>query len=174
MKKLHIYLIAFLLACSTSSFAQYVNYEVKVILDSVKNMKGTLQKVSADGIAIEDFRGNYYIFKAKNIVKIKVRKKGLTFIESLGGGTGLGLAAGLGIFFSGDDGFNNFGENLAGTAFLTGVGAAGGTVTGLVAEAINTKLIISTYGNVEKFKKEYLKLQKYSKAYYLEKPMITK
>ena len=169
MKKIYIYLIFFLLACSTSSFAQYVKYEVKVVLDSVKNVKGTLQKVSADGIAVEDFRGNYYIFKAKNIVKIKVRRKGLNFIESLGGGTGLGLAAGLAIFFSGDDGFDNFGDNLAGTAFLTGVGAVGGTVTGLVAEAINTKLILSIYGNTEKFKKEYLKLEKYSKSYYLEK-----
>jgi hypothetical protein len=174
MKNLHIYLIIFFLACFTSSFAQYVKYEVKVVLDSVESIKGTLQKVSAEGVAIEDFRGNYYIFKAKNIVKIKVRRKGLNFIESLGGGTGLGLAAGIGIFFSGDDGFDKFGENLAGTAFLTGVGAAGGTVTGLVAEAINTKLILSIYNDTEKFKREHLKLEKYSKAYYLEKQMVKK
>lgn len=144
------------------------------MLDSVKNVKGTLQKVTAEGIAVEDFRGQYYIFKAKNIVKIKVRRKGLNFIESLSGGTGVGLAAGLAIFFSSDNSFDNFGENLAGTAFLTGAGAAAGTVTGLIAEAINTKLILNVYGNRGKFKRDYLKLEKYSKTYYLEKPILTK
>ena len=174
MKKFHIYLIFFFLSFSTSSFAQYVNYEVKVILDSVESVKGTLQKVTADGIAVEDFSGKYYIFKTKNIVKIKVRRKGLNFIESFAGGTGAGLAAGIAIFFSGDKGYDNFRDNLAGTVFLTGVGAMLGSVTGLIAEAINTKLIVSLYGNTEKFKKEHLKLEKYSKAYYLEKPAITK
>ncbi len=169
MPKTAISLTLILLLCSISTFAQYVKYEVKVVLDSVQSMKGTLQKVSPEGIAIEDFKGNYFIFNSKNIVKIKVRKKGLNFIESLSGGTGLGLAAGLAIFFSGDDGFNKFGENLAATAFLTGVGAVGGSLTGLVAEAINTKLILSVNGDKEKFKKEYTKLEKYSKAYYLER-----
>lgn len=173
MKKLHIFLIAILLMCSTSSIAQYVNYEVKVVLDSVKNVKGILQKVAAEGISIEDYRGNYYIFKAKNIVKIKVRRKGLTTIEGLGAGAGIGLVAGAAIFFS-DDYFNDVGQKITGTALLTGVGAVGGTLGGLVGEALNTKLILNINSDTNKFKKEYLKLEKYSKSYYLENPKITK
>ena len=86
------FLILSLLFCTTSSSAQYVKYNVKVVLDTVQSVKGTLQKVSSEGIAVEDFRGNYHIFKAKNIIKIKIKKKGLTFIESFAGGTGLGLS----------------------------------------------------------------------------------
>ncbi|MEJ5995804.1 hypothetical protein WG904_15340 [Pedobacter sp. Du54] len=177
MKSIHIYLIFFLLVCSISSFAQYKKYEVKVVLDSIKNVKGTLQKVSGEGIAVEDFRGNYYIFKAKNIVKIKVRYKGLTVVEGLGTGAAIGAAAGVAIFFTGDgvdSSFDKFGDKLAGTAFLAGVGAIGGTLGGLLGEALNTKIILSLYGDTQKFKKEYHKLEKYSKAYDLEKPAITK
>ena len=174
MKKLYICFTIILLMSNTSIFSQYKKYEVKIVLDSVKSVKGTLQKVSAEGIAIEDIRGNYYIFKAKNIVKIKVRKKGLNFIESLAGGTGIGLTAGVAIFFSGDNGFNSFGENLAGTTFLTGAGAVGGALTGLVAEALNTKLILNINSDPQKYKKEYLKLEKYTKSYYLDKPNDTK
>lgn len=173
MKKLPICLTIFLLMCTTLSFSQYVNYEVKVILDSVKNVKGTLQKVSEEGIAVQDYKGNYYIFKAKNIVKIKIRRKGLTTIEGLSTGAGIGLAAGAVIFFS-DDTFDGLEEKLTGTALLTGVGAVGGTLGGLVGEALNTKLILSVNGNTQKFKKEYLKLEKYSKSYYLEKAATTK
>jgi hypothetical protein len=160
------FLILFLLFCSTSSFAQYVKYNVKVVLDTVQSVKGTLQKVSSEGIAIEDFRGNYRIFKAKNIVKIKIKKKGLTFIESFAGGTGLGLAAGLSAFKD----THSAPEALAGTALLTGVGLAVGSVTGLVAEAINTKLILYINQDPEKYKREYLKLEPYSKSYFFEQP----
>ncbi len=170
MKKKHNYLILFLLMCFTSSFAQYVKYEVKVVLDSVKNIKGTLQKVSPEGIAITDFRGNYYIFKAKNIVKIKVRRKGLTTIEGLGTGAGIGLVAGAAIFFS-DESFNDLGQKITGTALLTGVGAVGGLLGGLVGEALNTELILNIKSDPQKYKKHYLKLEKYSKSYYLDKPL---
>lgn len=170
MKKLTIYLLFILLTPITSSFAQYVKYEVKVVLDSVKNIKGTLEKVSPEGIAITDFRGNYYVFKAKHIVKIKVRMKGLTTIEGLGTGAGIGLVAGAAIFFS-DDTFTDLGQKIIGTALLTGVGAIGGTLGGLMGEALNTKLILNINSDTQKFKREYLKLEKYSKSYYLDKPL---
>lgn len=173
MKNKHIVLILLALMWSASSFAQYVNYEVKVILDSVKNVKGTLQKVSPEGIAVKDFRGDYYIFKAKNIVKIKVRRKGLTTIEGLGTGAAIGLAAGAAIFFS-DDSFMDLGEKITGTALLTGVGAVGGTLGGLVGEALNTKLILNVNSDPQKFKTQYLKLEKYSRSYDLEKPITAK
>lgn len=160
------FLILFLFSYTTPSYAQYVKYNIKVVLDTVQSVKGTLQKVSAEGIAIEDFNGNYRIFKAKNIVKIKIKKKGLTFIESFAGGTGLGLAAGLSAFKDTHSGS----EALAGTALLTGAGLAIGSVTGLVAEAINTKLILYVNQDFEKFKREYLKLEPYSKAYFFEQP----
>lgn len=170
MKKLYIYLTFLILICSTSSFAQYVKYEVKVVLDSVANIKGTLQKVSPEGIAIEDFKGNYFIFKAKNIVKIKVRRKGLTVIEGLGAGAGIGLGLGAAIFFSNDT-FDQLGEKLVGTAFFTGLGALGGTLGGLLGEALNTQLIMNVNGDTQKFKKNYLKLEKFTKSYYLDQPV---
>ncbi|HTM99145.1 MAG TPA: hypothetical protein VL088_10400 [Pedobacter sp.] len=172
MKKVLFCLLVMLLACATSGFAQYVNYEVKVVLDSFKNIRGTLQKVSPEGIAIQDFRGNYYIFKAKDIVKITVRRKGLTVAEGLGTGSAIGLSAGVAIFFTNDT-FDDFGEKAFGTAFLTGVGAIGGTLGGLVGEALNTKLRLKINLNAQTFEKEYLKLEKYSKAYYLEKNLNT-
>ncbi|RZK43166.1 MAG: hypothetical protein EOO90_04165 [Pedobacter sp.] len=164
-----IFLVVILMMGSMLSFAQYVNYEVKVILDSVKNVKGTLQKVSPEGIAISDYRGNYYIFRAKNIVKIKVRKKGLTTIEGLSTGAGIGLVAGAAIFFSGDY-FHDVGTKIGGTAIFTGIGAIGGVLGGLVGEALNTKLILNIRTDTEKYNKEYLKLEKYSKSYYLDRP----
>ena len=177
MKKLCIYFTIILLMSNTSIFSQYKKYEVKVVLDSVKSVKGTLQKVSAEGIAIEDIRGNYYIFKAKNIVKVKVRNKGLTVIQGLGTGAGIGAAAGIAIFFSGDglhNSFDSFGDKLVGTILLTGVGALGGTLGGLVGEALNTKLILNINSDLQKFKRQYLKLEKYSKSYYLDKPIDIK
>lgn len=163
MKRFSSFLVLFLFFCSTSSFAQYVKYNVKVVLDTVQSVKGTLQKISAEGIAVEDFKGNYHIFKAKNIVKIKIKKKGLTFIESFAGGTGLGLAAGLSAFKD----THSASEAIAGTALLTGVGLTVGSVTGLVAEVINTKLILLINQDTEKYKREYLKLEKYTKSYFL-------
>jgi hypothetical protein len=160
------FLLLFLVFSAASSSAQYVKYNVKVVLDTLQSVKGTLQKVSAEGIAIEDFSGNYHIFKAKNIVKIKVKKKGLSFIESFAGGTGLGLAAGLSAFKD----THSAPEAIAGTALLTGVGLAVGSVTGLVAEAINTKLILYINQDPEKYKREYLKLEPYSKAYFFDQP----
>ena len=75
MKGAYFFLTLFFLMFFTSSSAQYVKYHTKVVLDNVQSVKGTLQKVSAEGIAIEDLTGNYHIFKAKNIVKIKIKKK---------------------------------------------------------------------------------------------------
>ncbi len=173
MRKVYFLLMVILLTFTTSGFAQYVNYEVKVILDSVQNVRGTLQKVSPEGIAVTDYRGNYYIFKAKNIVKIKIRRKGLTVAEGLGTGSAIGFAAGAAIFFSSET-FDDFGDRLIGTAFFTGVGALGGTLGGLVGEALNTKLILNIQMNEEKFKQNYLKLEKFSKSYYLDKPQVTK
>ena len=166
MKRLYIYLVLIMLMCFTSSFAQQIKYEVKVVLDSVESVKGTLQKVSPDGIAVTDFRGNYYIFKAKNIVKIKVRRKGLNFVESLTTGTGIGLAAGATLVSVAQPG-NDLALGLA--AAFTTVGAFGGILGGLAAEALNTKLILTINSDTQKFKKEYPKLEKYSKDYYLGK-----
>lgn len=162
MKTTSFYLVIFILFLSSSSYAQYVNYQVKVVLDSVQSIKGSLQKITPEGIAIEDFMGNYRIFKAQNIIKIKVKRKGLTFTESLVGGTGLGLATGLTVFKDS----HNAGEAIVGTALLTGAGLVGGTATGIIAEAINTKLILYINLDVKKFQKEYKKLEKYSKDHF--------
>ena len=161
MRNLSIYFICILLICATSSFAQRFKYEVKVVLDSVKNVKGTLQKVADDGISVTDFRGTNFILQSKNIVKIKVRRKGLNFIESLATGTGIGLAGGAMIILLGNE--SNLAVTLA--VGLTGVGAVGGALGSVVAKALNTELILDVNKDPAKFKEEYLKLEKYSKSF---------
>lgn len=171
MKHYYKLLLILFLVIPTSSFAQYVNYEVKLVLDSVKSVKGTLQKVSAEGIAITDAQQQYLIFKSKNIVKVKVRRKGLTVIQGLGTGSAIGLGIGTAIFLSNDH-LDKLGERLAITGIFTGVGAIGGTLGGLIGEALNTVIILNINGNTDKYKKLYPKLEKYSKAYFTEKPII--
>jgi|GEM_PF-948262 len=167
MKALYLLLLVFWLNGSVTAFSQHVKYEVKVISDYTKNVKGTLQKVSPEGIAVEDYRGNYHIFKAEHLVKVKIRKKGLTVAEGLGTGAGIGLTAGAAIFFTNDT-FKDLGQKVAGTAAMTGVGAIGGVLGGLAGEALNTRLILNIYNDTAVFKRHYAKLEKYSKAYYLE------
>lgn len=167
MSTRYLLLLIFWLSSSFAAFSQYVKYEVKVISGYAKNVKGTLQKVSPDGIAVEDYRGNYHIFKAEHLVKVKIRKKGLTVAEGLGTGAGIGLTAGAAIFFTNDT-FKDFGQKVAGTVAMTGVGAIGGVLGGLVGEALNTRLILNIYNDAAVFKRHYTKLEKYSQAYYLE------
>ena len=160
MKKLYFCLIFFLLASSTSSFAQRIKYEVKLVLDGVKNVKGTLQKVSADGVSIADYRGRSYFFTPQAINKIKVRRKGLTFVESVETGTGIGVVTGATIIL-----LAHSGSDLAVTLAvgLVAVGAVGGALGGLVGETLNTELVLVIQKNPTTYVNEYLQLEKYLK-----------
>lgn len=154
-----------LLACllvfsGTVLKAQNGDFEIKVVSKKYQSVKGKLQKVSPEGIAIQDYKGNYLIFRAAEIVKIKIRKRGLTVGEGAGAGAATGLVIGAGIW-SLDDGDQSSGEMLKWTAVLTASGAVLGTITGVIAEIANAKLILNIEGDEEKFKKNYKKLEKY-------------
>lgn len=154
------FIIVFLLIFALVSKAQTVDFEIKVISKKYENVKGKLQKVSPEGIAIEDYRGNYLIFRAEDIVKLKVRKRGLTIGEGAGTGALAGLGAGAAIW-SIDQENQSFADMAKLTGVLTVSGAAIGTVTGIIAELVNTKLSFTVDGDPEKFKKNYKKLEQY-------------
>lgn len=140
--------------------AQNRDFEIKVVSKKYQSVKGKLQKVSPEGIAIEDYKGNYLIFRTEELVKLKIRKRGITVGEGAGTGAiaGLGLGAAL---WSLDEEGQSFEDMAKLTGALTISGAAIGTLTGVIAEIANTKLTFSIDGNAEKFKKNYKKLEKY-------------
>jgi hypothetical protein len=165
-RALSIYFLFFLCIGASSSFAQRVKYEVKVVLHHAENVKGTLQRVSAEGISVTDYRGKNHFLTPQHINKIKVRRKGLNFVESVATGTGIGLVGGATIILL------SHSESDLAVAFgvaLVVIGAAGGALGGLIGEALNTELILILNKDTEKFKNEFLKLEKYSKSFNLDK-----
>lgn len=160
--------LMFLVLCSFSlaSLAQIENigdYEIKVISYTYKTTKGRLKKVNAEGIGIEDYKGNYIIYRTADIIRIKVRKSGLTLGKSVAGGTLFGAGLG-GTIWSLDESGQNMGDMAKLTALLTVTGAVVGTAVGGIVELSNTKLTLKVKGRQEYFKKNYQKLEKY--AYY--------
>lgn len=155
----------FLVLCSFSfaAVAQIENigdYEVKIISYKYKNTKGQLKKVNAEGIGIEDKKGNYIIFRTADIKKIKIKKRGLTLLEGLAGGSLSGVGAGLAIAS-----LDESGENTADIAKLTVILTASGAIIGMavggISELSNKKLTLRVKGNREYFKSNYQRLEKY-------------
>ncbi|SOD14799.1 hypothetical protein [Pedobacter xixiisoli] len=136
------------------------DYEVKVVSYRYKTTKGQLKKITPEGIGIEDYRGNYIIYRTPDIVKIKVKKRGLTFGKAVSSGTLLGLAIGGGLW-SLDENGENAGDMAKLTVVLTASGAVVGTAVGGIAELSNKKLTLNVNGNQEYFKKNYQRLEKY-------------
>lgn len=153
-------LTLFLLFAFAQLKAQNRDLEVKVVSKQYRTVLGHLKKVSPEGIGVEDYKGNYLIFRAAELVRIKVRKRGITIIEGLGGGALLGLGIGGGLM-SLDESGNNTNELLTLTALLIGSGAVGGTITGVIAQIVNNKLTLRVNGSDVKFRAGYKKLEKY-------------
>lgn len=158
MKSFFIILFLVFFCCILK--AQTGDFEIKVVSKKYQNVKGVLQKVSPEGIGIEDYKGNYLIFRTEDLVRIKVRKRGLTIGEGAAAGTLGGLGLGGAILSLDEDGESSD-ELVKLTAALTVSGAFIGTVTGVIAEIANTKFALTIDGNAEKFKKHYQKLEKY-------------
>lgn len=133
------------------------DYEIKVFSKNYKTVKGHLKKVNAEGLAVEDYKGNYIIFRTADIEKIKIKKRGLGFLEAIGGGTLLGLGLGATIWSeSGET------EDMAKlTVALAAVGAATGTVVGTVATVRQGKLTLWVNGDSKYFIQHYHRLQQY-------------
>ena len=159
------FLITLICFCSLSILgkAQTQNvgdYEVKVISSKYKTTKGQLKKVTPEGVGIEDFKGNYIIFRTSDIVKIKVKRRGLTLGRAVSTGTLAGVGIGAGVW-SLDENGQNAGDMFKLTAALAVTGAVIGTVVGGVAELSSRKLTLSVKGNQEYFNKNYQRLNKY-------------
>lgn len=160
MKYAFIFLILFTF---TKIKAQNRDIEVKVISNKYQTVKGQLKKVSAEGIAVLDYFGNYLIFRPNEIERIKVRKRGLTIGEGAAGGALGGLATGglLLTLASETEAEDSNGDLLKLTAALTAGGAAAGTLTGAIAQIVNTKLTLKINQDPTKYLSEYKKLTQY-------------
>lgn len=136
------------------------DYVVKVISNKYKTTKGQLKKVTPEGIGIEDFKGNYIIFRTSEIVKIKVKRRGLTLGRAVSAGTLAGVGIGAGVW-SLDENGQNTADMFKLTAALAVTGAVIGTAVGGIAELSSRKLTLSVQGNQEYFNKNYQRLNKY-------------
>jgi hypothetical protein len=162
MKIVLTILFAFLL-CITSSAQSIQNigdYEVKVFSYKFKTTKGFLKKVNAEGIGIEDKKGNYVIFRTADIKKIKIKKRGLTLLNGLTGGILIGAGLG-GAIWSLDESGENTADMAKLTALLAASGAVIGTAAGGFSELANKKLTLRVKGNQQYFKSNYHRLEKY-------------
>ncbi|RZK58545.1 MAG: hypothetical protein EOO91_08035 [Pedobacter sp.] len=157
MKHLIVILLCFF--CILAK-AQTSDFEIKVVSKKYQTVKGLLKKVSIEGIGVEDYKGNYLTFRPSEITRLKIRKRGLTVGEGslagLGGGAGLGAA-----IWSLDENGMATKELLTLTAALAGTGLVAGTITGIVAEIVNTKYTLTVNESDENYKVGYKKLEKY-------------
>lgn len=159
------FLLTFFCVCSWSlfSYAQTEtvrDYEIKVVSYQYKTTKGKLKKVSLEGIGMEDYKGNYIIFRTADIVKLKVRRKGLTLGKAVSAGTLLGLGIGGGLW-SLDESGENTADLAKLTVVLTASGAIIGTAVGGLAEVANRRLTLNVNGDEAYFRKNYQLLEQY-------------
>lgn len=161
-----VFFFAYLIV-KESKAQEFINYQVKVVTDSLGTQKGTLEKISPDGVAVNDGYGNYLIIKSKNIISIRLKKKGTTTAQGLLYGTVSGAAIGSLAFTNSELTSNG---QLVGFLAITSLGAVVGTTYGLIAELRSNKLMLRINKNPKIFASEYKKLEKYSKAFYIDKP----
>lgn len=164
MKTILLTLFCFLMTASLK--AQKGDYEVKVVSVHMQNVKGMLQKVNKDGLAILDYRGNYFIFKAEDIVKIKVKKRGLSLMRSAGTGALAGALTAAAILSIENENISSDSYRIA--AWATVIGVTAGTITGLIAEAVNVKHNLYINRSPKLFERNYKKLEQYIKVIHLE------
>lgn len=127
----------------------------------MQDVKGILQKVNADGLAIADYKGNYLIFKSADIIKIKIKKRGLTALKGAGAGALGGLVVSAAIFSLEEEGNEISGDNFKLAALITAGATVAGTLTGVVAEIVNTKVNLYINRDTDRFEKKYKSLEKY-------------
>lgn len=161
MKIVLTFFCAFLLYLTCSAQIENIgDYEVKVFSYKFKTTKGFLKKINAEGIGIEDKKGNYIIFRTADIKKIKVKKRGLTLLNGLTGGTLIGAGLG-GAIWSLDESGENTADMAKLTVILAASGAVIGTAAGGFSELANKKLTLRVKGNQQYFKDNFHRLEKY-------------
>jgi hypothetical protein len=137
-------------------------FEIKVVSNKYQTVKGQLKKVAAEGIGIEDYKGNYLIFRPSEIVRIKIRKRGITIGEGAANGALGGLAIGGLLLAAESEISDNSSTDLYKlTAALGAIGGAVGTIVGVIAELNNTKLLLKVNEDPANYQLQYLKLRPY-------------
>lgn len=137
-------------------------FEIKVVSNKYQTVKGQLKKIAPEGIGIEDYKGNYLIFRPTEIVRLKIRKRGLTIGEGAANGALGGLAIGGLLLAAESEVSGNASINLYKlTAALVAIGGAVGTIVGVIAELSNTKFILRVNEDPANYQLHYLKLQPY-------------
>jgi hypothetical protein len=147
---------------------EFANYQVKVVSDSLPTVKGTLEKISPEGIAVNDGYGNYIMLRSKNIISIRLKKKSITIAKGLLIGTVSGAAIGALAFTDNNNASSN--DQLFIFLSVTTLGAVVGTTYGLVAELRANKLFLRIDKDQKLFASVYKRFEIYSKAYYIDKP----
>lgn len=87
----YIFVLALFFSVNQLKAQKYEDIEVKVISSKYQIIKDQLNKVTAEGIGVADYAGNYFILRPKEITKIKVSKRGLTIGQGAGGGALISL-----------------------------------------------------------------------------------
>lgn len=150
--------IAFFLLLFAVHKVNAQEFEIKVVSNKYQTVKGQLKKVAAEGIGIEDYKGNYIIFRPSEII----RKRGLTIGEGAANGALGGLViGGLLIAAEAEISDQSSAELYKLTAALGAIGGAVGTIVGVVAELNNTKLILKINENPNNYQLQYQKLAPY-------------
>lgn len=154
--------IAFFLLLFAVHQVNAQEFEIKVVSNKYQTVKGQLKKVAAEGIGVEDYKGNYLIFRPTDIVRIKIRKRGLTIGEGASNGALGGLViGGLLIAAEAEISDQSSAELYKLTAALGAIGGAVGTIVGVVAGLNNTKLILKINENPNNYQLQYQKLAPY-------------
>ncbi len=161
MRNNYIYLcLIFLFFFALSAKAQTGDFDVKVSLFKYKSIVGHLMVANTEGIAIEDYKGRYHIFKVADIKSVIVKKRRLPFRTYVGIGTMAGVTAGLVVALGAEklgvtDGILEVG------LLLTATGAVGGTIAGTISELTKRKLHLKVNGDATYFKEHYQQLLPY-------------
>lgn len=164
--------LLFVVGFGLVSKAQSDNNKYRVIAytDSIGKIKGILQKATADGITVEDTKGNRVFLSPQVLYKVKIRKKTITAGQGFVVGGTAALASGAVVIF-GDNTTNAFAMKAIATAGVGILGAMFGTIVGGIAESANTKLVLLIKNDPLKYKNNLKKLEKYVKTSYVDTPV---
>jgi len=157
--------LATCLFVSESRSQEFNNYQVKVRTDSLGTHKGILEQIDSEGLTV-NHRGIPVVIKAQHIVSIRLKRNSFTTAQGLLYGTICGAAIGSTAFLGDlpDD------SQLFILASVTSAGVVAGVGYGLACEILANKMMLRINKDTVVFANEYQKLEKYSKAYYIDKP----
>ncbi|QNR83012.1 hypothetical protein H9N25_13605 [Pedobacter riviphilus] len=157
--------LATCLFVNRSSAQEFNHYQVKVKTDSLGTHKGILAQINSEGLTL-DLDGKSVVIKARHIMSIRLKKNSFTTAQGLLYGTICGAAIGSMAFLGDlpDD------SRLFILASVTSAGMVAGVGYGLASEILANKMTLKINKDASLFANEYHKLEKYSKAYYTDKP----